>query len=291
MWEIAGFIGSSMKRNVVMSVNYNAIYFQFIPLVMTVWKEWGFNPILTLITDRPEKDWKWMKEYAEIRHYNIRKDLDEGVWTKVARFFSYFETDDQKYCISDIDLIPLNKEYFDKIFEYPEELIVSDSPFLHPSWLAKHYPPDPQFPGAYLVAKGKTWREIVNPNNLDNEGMLNSYKHTYKYEIKEDITQPYDNFSEDTLMRRLIYNWNPDKSKIRFLKRGYNAIGDPYSLKRIDRGRWYWDQKMLDEHYYIDSHCLRPIQGNVDRIAPLVKSIGFPVELLNLGIQKYKESL
>jgi hypothetical protein len=60
---------------------------------------------------------------------------------------------------------------------------------------------------------------------------------------------------------------------------------------RVDRGMWTWDEKLLKEHYYIDSHCLRPLDGNVHRIAPLIESIGFPVSLLDYGIFKYKESL
>jgi len=281
-----------MERYVLMSVNYNPTYFQFIPLTMSVWRKFGFKTILTLVTDRPKKDWEWMYDYADqIRHYPTRPDLNEGIWTKIARFFSYYETPDDLYCISDIDLIPLKKSYYDKLFSYPEDLIVSDSPFSHPCWLTKPCPPDPQFPGAYLVAKGKIWKEIVDPQNLGNEGMVESFKHTYKYEKSEDILQPYNVFSEDTLMRRLIYNWNPDKSRIRFLNRGYCLIGNPYALKRIDRGNWHFDEKLLYEDYYIDSHCLRPLEGNVNRIAPLIEYLEIPIELINLGIAKYKESL
>ena len=41
--------------NVVISSNYNPLYFQFIPIVCTAWKSFGINPILTLVTDKPEK--------------------------------------------------------------------------------------------------------------------------------------------------------------------------------------------------------------------------------------------
>jgi len=277
-----------------MSVNYNPTYFQFIPVVMSAWRKFGFDPVLTLVTNKKESEWAWMKDYAEIRPFKIRTDIDEGVWTKVARFYSYFD-EGTKQCISDIDLIPLKKEYYDKLFTYPDDkLVVSDNPYIHPSLRGKppsEIPEYLQFAGCYLVATGALWKEIMNPDNLDDEGMFNSYKGVWRFEPTEDITKPYDKFSEDTLMARLVYNWTPDKTKIKFLNRGFCPIGNPFALNRIDRGKWTFIQENLDRGEYIDSHCLRPIEGNISRIAPLIESIGLPVSLLELGVQKYKESL
>lgn len=279
-------------RNVVISSNYNPLYFQFIPIVSTAWKSFGINPILTLVTDKDESKWEWVKEFAEVRHYKERTDIDAGIWSKISRFFSYFEDLESKQMITDLDLIPLNKEFFLKLYEHPEEkLIITDDPFKENKIRNREYIEYPMLAGCYQIATGKIWKEIMNPNNLSNDEMINSYKGVWRWRNKEDILQPYDNFSEDELMRRLIYNWSPDKSKIIFLYRPTQTFGNPYYSDRIDRSHWKIDYDKLYSNSYIDCHSLRPLSTYKEQILPLIKYLGLDAELIELGIRKYKESI
>ena len=278
--------------NVVISSNYNPLYFQFIPIVCTAWKSFGINPILTLVTDKPEKDWKWIEEFAEIRHYPERNDLDPGIWSKLARFFSYYENLETKQMITDLDLLPLNKEYFHKLYEYKNDiLVITDDPFIEGHLRGRPYDEYPMLAGCYQLATGKVWKEIMNPNNLSNDDLINSFKGVWRFRINEDILQPYNVFSEDELMRRLIYNWSPDKTKIEFLYRPTRTTGNPYYSDRVDRGYWKIDYEVLSKNGYVDSHMLRPLSTYKDFIQPLVEYLGIDTKLIDLGIKKYKESL
>ncbi len=278
--------------NVTISSNYNPLYFQFIPIVCEAWKSFGINPILTLVTDKPEKDWIWIEEFAEIRHYNERTDIDPGIWSKISRFFSYYEDLESKQMITDLDLLPLNKEYFQDLYKFDDDiLVITDDPFKEGRIRNRPYDEYPMIAGCFQLAKGNIWAEIINPNGLSNDDLIESFKGTWRFRVKEDIMQPYDNFSEDELMRRLIYNWSPDKSKIKFLYRPTRTVGNPYYSDRIDRGAWKIDYDKLNNKGYIDSHMLRPLSTYKEQITPLVKYLGIDTELINLGISKYKESL
>ena len=278
--------------NVVISSNYNPLYFQFIPIVCMAWKSFGINPTLTLVTNKDESEWEWIKEFAEIRHYPERTDLHPGIWAKVSRFFSYWENLETKQMITDLDLLPLNKEYFHKLYEYKDDiLVITDDPFIEGHLRGRPYGEYPMLAGCYQIAKGNIWKEIMNPNNLNDNDLIESYKGTYRFRINEDILQPYDVFSEDELMRRLIYNWSPDKTKIEFLYRPTRTMGNPYYSDRVDRGHWKIDYDVLSKKGYVDSHMLRPLSSYREQIEPLVKYLGLDPKLIDLGIEKYRESL
>jgi len=244
------------------------------------------------VTNKPEKDWKWIEEFAEIRHYPERTDLDPGIWSKLARFFSYYENLKTKQMITDLDLLPLNKPYFLKLYDYKDDiLVITDDPFIEGHLRNRPYDEYPMIAGCFQLARGDVWKEIMNPNNLSNDDLIESLKGVWRFRIQEDPLQPYNVFSEDELMRRLIYNWSPDKLKIEFLYRPTRTIGNPYYADRVDRGAWKIDYDKLNNGEYVDSHMLRPLSTYKEQITPLVKYLGLDLGLIDLGISKYKESL
>ncbi len=259
------------NKNIILSSNYNPNYIEFLPLVATAWKKFGYNVILALVTDKDESEWEWMKDYAEIHRFNIRDDIDEGILTKIARMLVLFRLpSDQKYMTSDIDMLPLQQKYFDKLFEINAPFVVDNDPLSHPKYANKIRPTHPTFPICYQIAAGTDWREIINPEDLDIDELIESWKGVGEYDEFEDINNDYNDFSDESLMRRLIYKWSPDKSKIRFLQRGYEIFTNAYTLHRLDRGDWYIYEDKLLRNEYIDSHLIRPLNDYKREIKPLV---------------------
>ena len=154
-------------------------------------------------------------------------------------------------CItSDIDMLPLSKEYFTKIVsEYDSKDMVILS--------ADAYPNKVRYPICYNVGKGSTFNEILDLNC---------------------------NF-EDYLTRLINYNWGWDTDELYFglrinefkyqdrikkLNRGWqNGIAD----KRIDRVRWGYVKNKLQNGDYIDSHSIRPYRENKELIDKLISDL------------------
>lgn len=267
-----------MNKNILLSYNENPKYLQYLPLVCSTWRSWGFSVNLTFITGDPI-GYSWVEKYADTVYYwDVRDDLDPVVWAKVARILTYHLPNDEYECVSDGDMLPLNKEYFHNLFTIRKE--EEDMLHLFSADSHKDAPPPEggyygKFAGCYMLAKGSTWKEIINPKDLSTENLLESWKGRRKWDHKEDITQPGNIFSEESLMRRLVYDWSPKKKRIKRYNRGF--VQGEYLHDRIDRSNWKID---LPLDYYIDSHLPRPLRGNEDKVLPLVDYLGLDTNLI-----------
>lgn len=287
-----------MKKNVLVSSNYNPLYIQYVPLVCSAWKKWGYNPILTLITDKPKEEWEWMKEYCEVRQIEPNRNYDEGIFSKVSRFFSYYEEKGINM-VSDIDMLPLNKKYFDDLFQLlinrndygysikNKFISASHDAYLNAvnSWAGPiEYL---KFPGAYMLASNDMWKDIINPNSLSKDDLLKSFENLNKFDNKESILNHYNNFSEESLIRSLYYTFDNNSEHIVKIQRGWLANG--HAERRLDRDDWRFDINKLQRDEYIDSHLPRPLQNNQDKIKPLVDYLGLDEKLIEIGINITKK--
>ena len=160
-----------MKR-VFLSCDDNPLYSQFWPITAAAWRKYGYEPLLSLVTDRDYEEWKWMEEFGEVDRYHLRPELPAGNWAKVARFFSYYKYSNDKGMVGDIDMLPLNKSYFDRLFEYDDDKLLLSSFKAYEGMPYRGEYPYYKFPGCYMVATGKIWEEIINPNKLSEDDTL-----------------------------------------------------------------------------------------------------------------------
>ncbi len=261
-----------MVKYVYLSTNDDPLYVQFWPIVATVWRKWGYTPLLSLVTDKPREEWQWMEEYGEVFQYDPRPEIPAPNWAKVSRFFNYYRYP-EKGIGSDIDMIPLNKDYFDSLFEYDGFVIGAYDSYKGQTWAGED--PFRKFAGCYMVADGETWREIVNPQNLSEDELVKSF-----YDIREFCEDGiykeginFEEFSEESLIRVLLKRWGGDTVK---LKRpgGWN----PRAVRRIDRAQWEIDPQKLKEGYYLDCHSLRPLEDHINELEPIFKHLKINVE-------------
>lgn len=270
------------EYRIITSTNEVDLYIHFWPTMAENWTKWyGIEKITcAFITERVEDDplVKKMREYGEVILYKpFKNEVADSIQAKTTRMYlSTLYPDD--YClIADIDMYILNKEetwlkWFSKVEEDKMLCVSSNVPY---------YGTDKgKFPMAFTTATGKVWKEIINPNNLSYDELFRSWYNMYEHDSKEKVNQPFPQFSDESLLRGLISRWENYGGR-----ESYNhprCIGierDDWGVsakRRIDRSKWFIDEKKLHSGYYYDSQPVRPFNKNVNNIKPILKYIGVP---------------
>ena len=298
-----------MPTKIFLSTNENPTYIEFWPLVATAWKHLGFDPVLALVTNKEHDAWKWMEEYGEVVQFRENNRMPSGNWAKLVRWWLYFKYEDEIGIVADIDMLPLQREYFTRFSEEynPEKHLYLKGTYDN-SLTGK-------FPGCYMIAKGSVWKDIINPDNKYSDVVewSKQFEGRRMYDLKENPLSPHHIFSEESLMRSVVLMWDPSSEKtIREARPGGWQHGMLSTSLRLDRSAWpatkeAWhlfgfteDKKYPDnlarpqhpgphEDYYIDSHMLRPLEKAKQHIVPLTKYLGIDPFLIDIGITKSQE--
>ena len=237
---------------VILSTNDNANYIEFWPIVAKVWKELiGVKPTLALIGN---KDVKIDETLGDVIRFEPIENVSTVLHAQAIRLLlpAYFE--DEVCITSDIDMIPLNKEYFvETIKDFPDDCFVV---FKNGYYEFHNY--HFKLPICYNVSKGKNFKEIFGVKELT------------------DIPKIIQNWSalglgwetDELMLYKHLTNWNLFKTKCVKLNH--------YDDKRIDRINWNYNVDLLKNNFYVDAHCLRPYSYYRDAIDTLVN-------LLNLN--------
>lgn len=274
---------------IITCTNEKELYINFWPTMAQNWKWYGIDKITCgFITERTYDDplVKEMQQYGEIILFNPLPEVEDSVQAKATRLYlaTQYEND---YCVTaDIDQYILNKEEtWDKWFSnvVDDKLLCVCANYEGPymgSDIGK-------FPMGFTTAKGTTWKEVINPNNLNYKDLFKSWFDLRIHDHKEAINQPFSQFSDESLLRALISKW--DNYNNRF------CYDHPKCLKierddwkhmaqrRIDRGDWNLDKQKLNEGYYYDSQPLRPFNQNIDSLEPLLNYLKIKKENWHLS--------
>lgn len=216
---------------VIISSDDNKLYYDFYPIVSKQWNNLGFEVFFIHITDR-ETDIE-ETEFGLIKKIKAVDGINSGFQAQNARIYSSVLLNNKNMLISDIDMLPLNRDYFidkaDKI-EDDKILIYSGQP----------YGNVPYYPMCYILGNSKLIK-----NELDIECDYIKYIDLMKKYSKMDW-----NTDEKYFYDKMINSPN----KVVFNRKfGLDS-------KRIDRGYWKYDIDLLKSNYYIDSHLLRPYE-------------------------------
>jgi hypothetical protein len=261
-----------MDKYTIISVDTNPLYLEFLPLFYKIWNKFKYKVVLILTLKQTEqfKDYSFTEKYSDI-FYVIQKNnelnfMTDRAFSLMARHLYYQYLPKGKYMLNDIDMIPLNKKYFDDLF------LLDDNKLISASSDAMKYNKDSdggkiyKMPSCYLIANNNIWKDITNPWNLEPIDLLKKYnKLSVIFHNKEKFNS--FNFCDESFMRKLLYLWdNNYLDNIIKLNRKFN----PYAENRVDRGNWKIDFKKLQNNEYIDSHLPRPLFNNIIKINPLL---------------------
>lgn len=226
--------GYSFKIDrVILGCDTNPMYIDFWPLVAKAWKKIvGVKPTLALIAP---KDFKIDESLGKVIRFEPLPDIPTSFQAQVIRLLlpAYFE--DEVCIISDMDMIPVQKNYFVNAVAGTDKkcfVVYKDGAFD-----SDH---NKEYPMCYNAASGKTFKEIFHISKLS--------------EIKDKIKEWYAlnlGWSTDQqILYRALNNWKDKKTRL--IKLGHDVH------PRIDRIKWKYDKNRLKDNYYIDAHLLRP---------------------------------
>ena len=298
-------IDTNMRKptKIFISSNENPEYIQFWPLVASAWNHLGFDPVLALVTSQPESRWSWMRDFGEVVRFAEHDEMPSGNWAKMARWWLYSKYENEIGIVSDMDMIPLQRGYFEAL---PKEY----NPETH-LLIKGTYDMNPQgkFPGCYMTATGKVWKEILKPEKYESpHEWVKQFYDRARHDEKEAVNSAYDVFSEESLMRSVVLEWDPSGDRTIRLDRpgGWQHGGVKSTSLRVDRSAWPGSERGWEEmgfsrsksypndlakptHYeggefYIDAHCPRPLQKYSHLIERLAKYVGVDKNLMAYGV-------
>ena len=223
---------------VILATDANPNYIQFWPAVAKAWTELiGVRPTLALIASQ---DVPIDESLGDVIRFEPIPNIPTSLQAQVIRLLlpAYFEND---VCIiSDIDMIPLNKDYFLKGIEgIPHDHFVVYRDIAYPA-ACKRYAI------CYNAAKGHVYKEIFNINKLSDIPSIIKLWHSY--ELGWD--------TDELLLYKYLKKWPKFNTHCTLL----GQRGDIKPQQRVDRIRWGCNKQLLASNYYIDMHCPRPYQ-------------------------------
>lgn len=231
----------------IVSSNNNKNYLDFWPIVKKLWVDLiGIKPILVLISDKD-----LVTDYGDSIIHEIKyiDGYDSGFLSQISRMYVTKYYNDDVCIISDIDMLPLSKTYFN---DYLNEVPDNDIAILSSD--AYNYL---RFPICYNAGNGQIFNDI-----LDLECDFSEYAKRLK-----GFNWGWDT---DELYFAMKVNEYNEKNRIHLFKRGWvSGIAND----RIDRIRWSYDENKLKNGGYIDSHSLRPYNEFKPHIDNLVNTV------------------
>jgi hypothetical protein len=233
-----------MEKYVIISSDDNKMYKDFYEIVSEQWLRLGYKTYFINITDKNEIT---NNNYGVV--HKIKK-LDEypiSFQTQIVRLFSS-NLIDGKILISDIDMLPLNGNYFDSFFNILEKnpdklLLLSGQP----------YSDVPYYPMCYILANSKILSDSLEINNMS-----------------------FKNFC-DFVSTKVGIKWNSDEHFLyeQILKIDNSIVYTRSFNSRIDRSNWTYDENLLKNGFYLDSHLLRPFENYKQEINTLINKLNY----------------
>ena len=236
----------------VLSSNSNPEYLDFWPYVAKAWKERiGIKPVLFYIDPNPPSE--ELKNHGDVYYFRSIPEWDIVQQAQSIRLWASKVIDDA-FIISDMDMLPISKEYYHKGLDGLKNGITSySSDIIKYRW----YRTNPQYPMCYLAGDPESFTQIMG---LDRFGTHEEFlRHLRSMNLR---------FGTD---QKFFYNQSQLHPEIpmRHLERGW--IEEKYATGRLDKVVWPKNDYNIDE--YIDCHLPRPLSGNQDRCMELFEKM------------------
>lgn len=233
-----------MIDRVFLSVTNDPLYVQGVDYVVKAWQDIG--PEVNLYTVGYDTGNFWSLPAIP--------GMPLGNQAKITRMLATFAYPEDWCLISDADMLPLDGKYFQdgathredgKILYYTSELTGEDAG---------------KYPACYMLAQGKTFAKYVNPLELTIDELVETWKH-----LDRNADPWAEPFSDESLYWHLF----KDAPKV--------CLERHHQERRLCRSDWQPEDWKLAAHEYIDCHMPRPFYDNLDKLRPVLKSIGLEV--------------
>jgi hypothetical protein len=227
---------------VIISSDENKIYKDFYPLVSKQWFKMGIKTYYLLISDENSII---ENEYGVIQKIKKLDFVSTGFQSQVVRLYASTIINDSNILISDIDMMPINKDFFtEKLTNLTNENVILYS--------GQPYSDVPFYPMCYVLSNSNNLKEVLGIGDLSFFDFCKKLISEYGEKWNCDENFLYDKLQEN-------------KDKILLYTRHFSD--------RIDRGNWNYNIEKLKMGGYVDSHLLRPLESNYVEIKKLIDLI------------------
>lgn len=229
----------------IVSSDDNPFYYEFWNDVSYVWKEiFQIEPVLIYISNRENKSLS--REFGEVVRIPEEDDIPKYLQGQLARIY-YAKLFQKDICmLSDIDMIPINKKYFDK-----NKIInnTKNDSFFHLNPVKREFG---QYPMCYYIGYGKTFNRLFGDSTwkefLKNVIDYNFTANKLGYVLPNKIKNNHFWFSDE------LYLFTKIKEKKINLNLNDNFIEEKFRISREQ----ILQIDLKNNYDFIDCHMPRP---------------------------------
>ena len=202
-----------MFDRIIVSTDENPMFLQFVPTVAKAWKKYFPEKKLSIafISNKTYDDKLVieMQEYAEVKIYNAIPGIPVANQAKISRHILASEYKGDICMIEDIDTIPLQRHYFEnRTSKFEGGVLAVGHEVLSPTVDTG------KFPMSTMTASGETFKQILNPNNLEYVELIKSFDNLGVHDNRESISNRPEDFSDESLIRYLLNIWGGPITKV-----------------------------------------------------------------------------
>lgn len=259
-------MNNNLFDKVIVSSDDRPMFLNFWPVVSKAWQKYfNIKPTLALVSNITEDDPLLIKlrEYGDVHVLPKVEGIPIANLAKIARFIVASRMGDQVCMIEDIDTIPLQRKFVEERLSKRKPgniLAVGHEVLANTTHAGK-------FPISNITSEGYNFKRLFNPNDLSYEEVIKSFIGLNIVDHKEDISNPADSFSDESIIRALITKHDLH-SIIQKVERGVNIHSD-----WIDRSWWNVDENKLKADGYVICNFLRPFKENMQAFIPIIEHV------------------
>jgi hypothetical protein len=245
-WSVNG----SQPRIALMSIDTESPDYNFLaPLTALMWtRVTGVRPVYMVFTYRPiDPLMQLILDYSEQAGAQIeyvRKPLDAG-YTRgcvvmTARYLigAWSLPEDMYIMLSDVDMWPLNREFFHSQDPAKAVHILYANPYGEPLTA-------PRYASCYVGMNVSLWREVMQTHEGD---MMEQLRSLLDRELTPAATEINQWAFDQNIFAKMVRQWRGYPDQVQFVNRDTGR-------DRIDRSRWHFDGNL---NGVVESHILRP---------------------------------
>lgn len=227
--------------NVIMSSDDNPLYLDFWPIVSKIWeKRFHINPVLIYFGNKKNIS-------GTVIYHPPIKNLPLDIQTLWSRYFYTSWFPNQINMVSDIDMIPISKNYFmDKLLQHDE------SSYIHINTNEGR----PMLSSCYHIAHEKTFKSFLELPPIFEESLKDLMSFGYKQ---------YEDTKSYWYVDEMYATFKLKNKPVTYLIRD--------TANRLDRSNWKYSKEDLELGKFIDCHCLRPYSKYKQQIDELINCL------------------
>src|SRR5262245_3419432 len=232
-------------QRVILAADDNPQYRPFLPLAVRAWSGVvGLRPTIAIVGEGGGID----SASADVVRLAPIPGIPTDLQAQVSRLLVPALFPDDVSLISDVDLVPLSRQYFPaSVRRVPDDRFVVYRD-------AAYDPGTQQYPMCYCAARGRTFGEIFDVRGAED----------FEPAIRRWAGLDWGWFTDERVLFRAVNEWHARTGRL-------ERLGD-HVRWRVDRGDWKYSPLRALCGLYIDAHLPRPYadhRADIDRLVDL----------------------